>query len=247
MRNIRITLEYDGGPFSGWQVQPGKRTIQGEIMRAVSKLAGEAVKVIGAGRTDAGVHAVGQVANFNIATGHSVETIRDALNGNLPQEIYVKKAEEVPAGFHARFDAYSKTYQYIFILKRTALWRDRFLSIRADIDIKRMRAAASRLQGERDFSCFASSSDGETGRCRIISTSIIEQPPLLVFEVTADRFLYNMVRAMAGSLLEVGRGKDLDIDSIIESKERSSAGPTLPPYSLYLMGVRYAPPAVLDH
>ncbi len=243
MRNIKITIEYDGASFSGWQVQPGRRTVQGELIKAASKFSRGGVKVVGAGRTDAGVHAVGQVANFLTDCDYSLQTIRNALNGNLPPDILVRKTEDASLIFNARFDAYSKTYSYIFIRRKTALWSTRFLPVPKGLDADAMRMAAGQLTGERDFSSFSSTSKAKSGRCRIISASIHQQPPLIFFSVTADRFLYNMVRAMAGTLLEIGKGKSLDLKGIIESADRSAAGPTLPPHALYLLKVRYSPPS----
>jgi tRNA pseudouridine38-40 synthase len=239
MRNIKLTIEYNGSGFYGWQVQPSKRTVQGEIVKVVGELAGSRVKVTGAGRTDAGVHAVGQVANFHIESGHSAATIKKALNGHLPHDIIIRDAVEVPLSFNARHDARSKTYNYILILKKTALWKGFYLQVKRDLNIDTMRLALSRITGERDFASFASVSDVKTTNCRIISTSLRLQSPLLIISLKADRFLYNMVRTIAGTVLEIGKGRDYDVDKIIDARDRSLAGPNLPPHALYLMKVEY--------
>jgi len=239
MRNIKLTIEYNGSGFSGWQVQPSKRTVQGKIVKVISKLAGHEVKITGAGRTDAGVHAVGQVANFHIKSDHSSSTIKSALNGHLPPDILIRDVEEVPLSFHSRYDARWKTYNYIFILKKTALWRGFYLQAAGDLNIDAMRNALSRITGEKDFASFASSSDVKTTNCRMISASLNLQPPLLTISLKADRFLYNMVRTIAGTVLEIGMGKDYDVDKIINARNRALAGPKLPPHALYLMEVVY--------
>ncbi|MCD6379511.1 tRNA pseudouridine(38-40) synthase TruA [bacterium] len=242
MRNIKLTIEYNGSGFYGWQAQPSERTVQGEIVKVVSKLAGHRVKVTGAGRTDAGVHAVGQVANFHIESDHSAGTIKKALNGLLPHDILIRDAVEAPLSFHARYDARSKTYNYIFILKKTALWRGFYLQVTENLDIDAMRYALSRITGERDFASFASASDVKTTNCRIISASLNLQQPLLTISLKANRFLYNMVRTIAGTILEIGKGRNYDVDEIINARDRSLAGPNLPPHALYLMEVAYDPP-----
>lgn len=239
MRNIKLTIEYDGSAFSGWQIQPSGRTVQGEIESAVTKLTGSPVKVIGAGRTDAGVHAVGQAANFHIESDHSPATIKRALNNILPSDILIRNTREVPLSFHSRYDAKHKTYNYIFITKKTALWRKSYLRVRENLDIDAMSRALSRIKGKRDFASFASSSGVKTTECRIISADLRQRDPLLIISLKADRFLYNMVRTVAGTVLEAGRGKDYDIDEIIAARDRSRAGPNLPPHALYLIEVEY--------
>ncbi len=239
MRNIKLTIEYDGSAFSGWQIQPSARTVQGEIERAVTKLTGSAVRVTGAGRTDAGVHAAGQAANFHTESDHSAATIKRALNNILPSDILIRDTREVPLSFHSRYDAKYKTYNYIFITKKTALWRRSYLQVREGLDIDAMSRALSRIKGKKDFASFASSSGVKTTECRIISAELKRRDPLLIISLTADRFLYNMVRTIAGTVLEAGRGKDYDIDGIIAARDRSRAGPNLPPYALYLIEVGY--------
>ncbi len=239
MRNVKLTIEYDGTEFHGWQVQPDVRTVQGEIMRALGEL-GENIVVTGAGRTDAGVHAVGQVANAKLETRLDAATIGKALNAKLPRDIRVKSVTEAALAFNARFDARSRAYRYIITRRPTSLWRRYFHYYGGELDVGAMRAAVRKLAGERDFSSFCSSADSSrTKVCRIVTADLAEAPPLLVFDITADHFLHTMVRSIAGTLIEIGAGKPWDMEQILAGRERRLAGPTLPPHGLYLMEVRY--------
>jgi len=239
MRNFKLTIEYDGTEFHGWQVQPDVRTVQGEIMRALGEL-GSGVTVTGAGRTDAGVHAAGQVANARLETRLDAPTVARAINAKLPHDVRVRGIEEVPLSFNARFDARSKTYRYIVTRRPTPLWRRNFHYYGGELDIQAMRWAARELVGEHDFSSFSSSADSSgTKVCRVMTTELVEAPPLLSFDITADHFLHTMVRSIAGTLIEIGAGKPRDIKHIIEQRDRRAAGPTLPPNGLYLVEVRY--------
>lgn len=242
MRNIKLTIEYDGYGFRGWQVQPGERTVQGEMEKAVRRIAGEFSRVTAAGRTDTGVHAVGQVANVLMNTGYPPAVLKKAFNGNLPRDVRVRKVEEARPGFSARYDAWSRTYHYIFFRRETALWRRYFFPVSCNLDLDAMGEGARELVGKKDFSSFATSAGGNDNICRVVSCSILPQPPLLTISITADRFLYNMVRALAGTLLNIGRGKGARMKEILAERDRRAAGSTLPPYALYLMEVRYQPP-----
>jgi tRNA pseudouridine38-40 synthase len=239
MRNFKLTIEYDGTEFHGWQVQPDVRTVQGEIVRALGELGGD-VAVTGAGRTDAGVHAAAQVANARLETRLDAGTIARALNAKLPRDVRVKGIEEVPLSFNARFGARSRVYRYIITRRPTSLWRRYFHYYEGELDIRAMQAAARALSGEHDFSCFCSSADSSrTKVCRIMAADLTEKPPLLTFDITADHYLHTMVRTIAGTLIEIGAGKPWDMKQIIERRDRRQAGPTLPPNGLYLMEVRY--------
>lgn len=240
MRNFKLVCEYDGALFHGWQMQPALRTVQGELARCIEEITGERVRVTGAGRTDAGVHAVGQTANFLSATALSPAVLKRGLNARLPKDIRVTGIEEVPLDFSARFDARSRTYRYIFIRRQTALWRAHYYHVRGALDPAAMSAALRAIEGERDFSSFCSAEEASPHRrCRVISTSLIETPPLLAVEITADHFLHKMVRMIAGTVLEAGRGKRVDMREILEARDRSRSGPALPPYALYLVSVAY--------
>jgi len=239
-RNFKLTIEYDGTDFRGWQVQPQARTVQGEIIKVAKELSRSDVRVIGAGRTDAGVHAVGQVANVTLETGLKDEVLFRAFNAKLPEDIHVRELKEVPLEFNARFDARSRTYHYLFLRRKTALWRDRFYQVPFELDVSAMRKALWELLGEKDFSAFASSEEASRNRrCYIMRAELIEAAPLLTFSITADHFLNRMVRTIAGTLLEIGRGRQLDMANIVAFRDRTLAGPTLPPHALYLVRVDY--------
>ncbi|HER43346.1 MAG TPA: tRNA pseudouridine(38-40) synthase TruA [Candidatus Eisenbacteria bacterium] len=239
MRNFKLTIEYDGTDFHGWQVQPDVRTVQGEIIRALGEL-GRRVSVTGAGRTDAGVHAAGQVASARLETRLDAPTLARALDAKLPPDVRVRRAEEAPLAFNARFDARSRTYRYILTRRPSALWRRYFHYHGGELDLRAMRRAALELHGEHDFSSFSSSADTSKAKaCRVMTTALAETPPLLSFEITADHFLHTMVRAIVGTLIEIGSGKPLNMKEILEQRDRRAAGPTLPPNGLYLVEVGY--------
>jgi tRNA pseudouridine38-40 synthase len=163
-----------------------------------------------------------------------------ALNAKLPRDVLIKGIEEVPLHFNARFDARSRSYRYIITRRTTPLWRRHFHHFGGRLDTKAMRRAVRDLVGERDFSSFCSSSDtSRTKVCRIMTAELYEAPPLIAFDITADHFLHTMVRSIAGTLIEIGAGKPWDMEEIVERRERSASGPTLPPNGLYLVRVRY--------
>jgi tRNA pseudouridine38-40 synthase len=240
MRTFKLIIEYDGTDFHGWQIQPYQRTVQGELCRAVYKATCERSTVTGAGRTDSGVHAVGQVASFSSGTALSPAVLRRALNGWLPADIRIRSVEEAPSGFNARFDAKSRTYHYIFIRRPTALWRNHYYLVTADLDIRAMRSALGDLVGAKDFTTFTTADDSSaTKRCDLTRAELVETPPLLTLSLTADRFLHHMVRSIAGTTLEIGRGKPWKMADILAARDSSRAGQTLPPHALYLIAVRY--------
>jgi tRNA pseudouridine38-40 synthase len=243
MRNFKLTIEYDGSGFSGWQVQPEQRTVQGKLYDALGEIAGGDVKIVGSGRTDTGVHAAGQVANALLETGMTTRTMLKALRGKLPRDIVVREVEEVPLSFHARYDARSRRYHYIFFDRPTALWRDYYYEVPGGISadgIEAMNEQLRAIRGEHDFAPFAASgSNVKTTVCNVVRADIIENRPLVTLAVTADRFLYNMMRSIAGTVLRAGTGNKVSIEEILESGDRSAAGPTLPPHALYLMEVTY--------
>jgi len=239
-RNFKLTIEYDGTDFHGWQVQPDCRTVQGELIRAARELSKGEVRVVGAGRTDAGVHAVGQVANVVLETDLDARTIMKALNAKLPGDILVRMAQEVPLSFNARFDARSRTYHYLFLKKSTVLWRNRFYEVSYELDLHKMRFALMKILGERDFTSFASREEASKNKkCYIKRADLLEAGPVVTLSITADHFLHKMVRTIAGTLLEIGRGKRVDMAAVVASRDRSAAGPTLPPHALYLVKVEY--------
>jgi tRNA pseudouridine38-40 synthase len=246
MRNFKLTIEYDGSGFSGWQMQPGqpgRRTVQGKLYEALGEIAEGELKVTGAGRTDTGVHAAGMVANAKLETGMTTEVMMKALRGKLPRDILVREVEEVPLSFHARYDARSRRYHYIFIDRPTALWRNYYHEVPGGLDaaaIEKMNEQLAAIRGEHDFAVFAASgSEAKTTVCNIIRAEIIENRPLVTLSVTADRFLYNMMRSLAGSVLRAATLGNVSVADIMASGDRSAAGPTLPPGALYLMQVKY--------
>jgi tRNA pseudouridine38-40 synthase len=240
MRTFKLTIEYDGTDFNGWQMQPFQRTVQGALGEAIYHATQERSVVTGAGRTDAGVHAAGQVASFSSGTRLSPDVLRRAINGWLPRDIRIRSAEEAPASFNARHDAKGRTYHYIFIRRETALWRNYYCYVKGNLDLRAMRRALADLAGEKDFTTFTTAEDSSTNkRCSVTGAELVETPPLLTLQLTADHFLHHMVRAIAGTLLDFGRGKPLSMADIIAARDSARAGQTLPPHALYLMAVRY--------
>ncbi|MBQ8298622.1 MAG: tRNA pseudouridine(38-40) synthase TruA [Clostridia bacterium] len=245
MRNIKLTIEYDGKNFAGWQSQPGKVSIQSEIEKAIKEITGEEVEITASGRTDAGVHALGQVANFHTNTNIEIEKIPYAINSKLTKSIVIKKAEEVEERFHARYNCKLKTYRYIVNNSEfpSALERYREYHMPIKLDIESMKKALTFFEGEHDFKGFKSSGgNAKKTTVRTITKAILKENDGRIFiELTGNGFLYNMVRIIAGTIVDVGLGKINadDIPEIIESKDRTRAGKTLPPHGLYLLEVQY--------
>lgn len=244
MPTFRLILEYDGTNYHGWQIQPNLPTIQGILESTIGRVAQHDVPVTGAGRTDAGVHALGQVANFTSAARLSAEEWLRALNGLLPQDISVVSVEEVPDTFHARFDAKSKLYRYLLFTRvhRSALGRHKILHYPHVLDLDAMEAAARALIGMHDCSSFQGSpTDTENPVCTVTRLTIDRFGDEVIFEIEADRFLKQMVRNIVGTLLEVGKGKLKagNVAEILAAKDRTKAGPTAPAHGLYLVRVDY--------
>ncbi len=245
-RILKLTISYDGTAFSGWQVQPGMRTVQGELESAFSELAGEVVRVHGSGRTDAGVHAMAQVAHVETALGLPVERIRGAVNARLPVDVRVSRVEEAPADFNARFSAVRRSYVYLMATGEDPLWRNRRWVLGRRLDIEAIREAAETLLGEHDFSSFClTGSEPNHHRCCLNSISIEWHPELgemMILRVSANRFLRGMVRSIVGTLAEVGRGHTsaTEFREILEARDRGRAGATAPACGLYLEKVDYS-------
>ena len=228
----------------GWQKQPNKLNIQGEIEQAISSLTGEEIDLIGSGRTDAGVHALGQVANFKTNSKIPIEKMAVAINSKLKKSIIIKKAEEVDERFHSRYNAKNKTYRYIINNSEygSAIYRDFEYHFPIKLDVEKMKRAAKYFEGEHDFSGFKASGTSTKNSVRTIyKAEVKEKGERILIELTGNGFLYNMVRIISGTLLEVGLGKiEADnIPDIIESKNRQNAGKTLPAHGLYLVEVKY--------
>lgn len=243
MRNLKITVQYDGTKYCGWQKQPNSPGIQGEIEYAIYEITKEKVNITGSGRTDAGVHALGQVANFKTNSNIPASRIPDALNAKLPKDISIIDCEEVDEDFHSRYSAKGKIYRYLIYNKpyRSPLYKDTSYHIRYDLDIDKMRSEAKSLIGEHDFKGFMSSGSSVKDTVRTIyDISITEKEDLIVLEVEGNGFLYNMVRIIVGTLVDIGRGRiKHNMEEIIKSKSRSMCGHTAPAHGLFLKKVNY--------
>lgn len=239
-----MEVAYDGTGYHGWQVQPGKITVEGVLNRALSELLQEEIMVIGASRTDAGVHAKGNVAVFDTDTKIPAEKICYAVNRYLPWDIRVLSSVEVPADFHPRRIKCKKTYEYRILNRNIAIPTERLYSyfVYYDIDIKAMQEASRYLVGEHDFKSFCSVKTDVSGTVRrIYSLDVNKEGDLIKIRVTGNGFLYNMVRIIAGTLLEVGRGlkSPEDMERILNGLNRRLAGPTAPAHGLTLIGIEY--------
>ncbi|MCP9453510.1 MAG: tRNA pseudouridine(38-40) synthase TruA [Nitrospira sp.] len=241
---IKLTLEYDGSSYAGWQRQPNRPTIQEAVETAVERVVQAKVPVIGAGRTDAGVHALGQVASFRIERILTPHNWVRALNAHLPASITVLAAELMPDTFHARYSATGKLYEYRIFNRpeRPALDRLFCWHIRKPLDEATMGRAAASLIGEHDFSSFQTQpTDNDDPVCHLKRLAVIREGHRLRIEAYADRFLKQMVRSIVGTLVEVGLGKRPPevVESILDARDRSSAGRTAPPNGLFLVRVDY--------
>lgn len=244
MRNIKLTIEYNGKDFNGWQKQPNKLNIQGEIERAIYNITKEEVDLIGSGRTDAGVHAFGQIANFKTNSNISIEKMAIAINSQLKNSIVVKKAEEVDERFHSRYNAKRKTYRYVINNTEygSAIYRNLEYHFPIKLNVEKMQEAAKYFEGEHDFKAFKSSgTSGKNSVRTIYKAEVRTDGERILIELTGNGFLYNMVRIISGTLLDVGLGKiePSEIEDIINSKDRTRAGKTLPAHGLYLVKVNY--------
>jgi len=244
MRNIKLKIEYDGKDFNGWQKQPNKLNIQGEIERAISEITGEETELIASGRTDAGVHSLGQIANFKTNSNISIEKIPIALNTKLKKSIRILEAEEVDERFHSRYSCKKKTYRYIINNSKngTAIYRNLEYNFSGKLDAEKMNRAIQKFIGEHDFKGFKASGTSSKNSIRTIyEASVIRKDDRVIIELTGNGFLYNMVRIIAGTLIDVGTDKIKmeEIENIINSGDRARAGKTLPPNGLYLVKVEY--------
>ncbi len=261
-RTLRLTLEYDGTDFYGWQVQPDRRTVQGEVERAIADVSQERVRIHGASRTDAGVHATGQVASFASSSRLAADAMKKALNAVLAEDVSVVGCEEVAEGFHARHDAKGKHYRYTILnrVEPSPLARRTSLHVRDELDLAAMHEGAQAVLGEHDFRGFETDTSAryneleekghstERASVRRIHAARFARvaPSLLAFDIAGTGFLYNMIRALVGTLLQVGRGKRpaSDVAAIVDqqagaARARALAGPTCPPTGLCLVKVFY--------
>ena len=260
MPSFKITIAYDGGRFVGWQRQAAGTSVQGLIEDALRVLDDDDVAVAGASRTDAGVHALGQVASFTLRRTIAADALRRALNSRLPDDVRIVSAEDVPATFHARFVASRKTYRYriwnadlLNPFEREHAWH-----VRGPLAIDAMQAAARALEGRHDFAAFQAAAGTQRTTEREVFSSIVfahddsrgadlRPAPacLMTYEITGSGFLRHMVRTIAGSLLDIGQGRRSPewLSDVLASRDRTQAGPTAPAHGLFLVRVDYAGPA----
>ncbi|AIS53158.1 tRNA pseudouridine synthase A [Thermoanaerobacter kivui] len=244
MRNIMIVIEYDGTNYHGWQYQKNALTVQQVLQKAIKKVTGEEVALIGASRTDAGVHALYQVANFRSSTKIPTEKLPYALNSVLPDDIVVVEAKDVEDSFHARYSAKRKRYRYLILNRKFPMPTIRNYSwhISYPLNIGEMEKAIKYLIGTHDFSAFKTSGGSKTNPVRTIHDLVLKKEgDFINIEIEADGFLYNMVRIITGTLAYVGLGKIKaeEVIQILESRDRKKAGITAPPQGLYLMKIVY--------
>ncbi|MFH2218053.1 MAG: tRNA pseudouridine(38-40) synthase TruA [Pseudomonadota bacterium] len=245
LKNFKLTIEYDGSRYSGWQKQKNDPTIQGEIEQALATMTGKKVVLNGSGRTDAGVHALGQVANVLCETALLPEEVQKGLNSLLSGDIVIKSCECVDETFHARYDARCKTYSYR-ILNRpvpAAIGRQYAWQIRKELDLGAMRRAVQHIIGTHDFKAFEGSGSPRSHTMRSVMKAhlSVKHDDYIFFEIQADGFLRFMVRNIVGTLADVGHGKTTpdEFNAILLSKNRNLAGATAPPHGLFLMEVQY--------
>lgn len=243
-RNVRLTIEYEGTAYAGWQLQDDQPTVQAVVMMAIEKALGERVNVIGASRTDSGVHARGQTANFRTASTMAAWKIAHALNAHLPEDVSVTSAVDVPFDFHSQYSAKGKWYRYRVRNDRyrSAVDRAFVLVVRNGIDLAAMQESAKVLVGEHDFRAFATQIAPEKNSVRTMTrVAWSKDGPNLSLDVEGTGFLYNMVRTFAGTMLKIGAGAwpASRMAEILASKDRKQAGPVAPAWGLTLMEVRY--------
>lgn len=243
MQNIKLTIGYDGTRYHGFQLQNNAVTIQEHLEKAIQTVFGTETRVTPAGRTDAGVHALGQVVNFTVTSRIPYERVPYALNAVLPGDIVVYKAEAVPDTFHARYSAVSKMYTYTIdnAPHPRVLTRHYAYHVRFALNTSSMQKAANTLLGKQDFTSFMASGSSVKTTVRTLSRlDVDESDNYITITAEADGFLYNMVRIISGTLVEVGRGKrEADLTAVLQEKNRSAAGWTVPPHGLVLREVKY--------
>lgn len=242
-RRVKAVIAYEGTAFLGFQKQAQGPTVQGALEEVLAGIAGDGVRVLGAGRTDAGVHAEGQVVAFDLAWRHSLDDLRNALNALLPRSIAVLEVAWAPEGFHPRFDALSRTYRYrVFNRPVRSPFEERFAwHVPEPLDVEQMERAAALLVGVHDFASFGQPTQGEATVREVYRAHWERRGDLVLFEIEANGFLRGMVRSLVGTLVDVGRGRLLasEVERVLQARDRSAASPTAPPQGLFLVHVRY--------
>jgi len=251
MRNVKLKIAYDGTSYNGWQRQKNianhskpQKTIQHTIQKVLSKILQEDITLLASGRTDSGVHAKGQIANFKTKSDMPLRRVKRALNGLLPKDIVILSAGEADLDFHSRFQAVSKTYRYRISNRseRPIFTRLYEYHIPYKLDVERMAQAAKALKGKKDFKSFQAADKKRRGSVRTVrELSIINKGDVIDIVIKADGFLYNMVRNIAGTLIEAGKGRlsANDVAKVLRARDRRTAGPTAPAHGLCLMKVEY--------
>lgn len=244
MRNIVLIIEYDGTNYSGWQIQKNAKSIQAALEAALKRITDEKVKLISCGRTDSGVHAISHIANFETKSKIALVRLQQGLNSILPRDIVIKAAEEAPLNFNSRYDAKSKVYRYTILncSYPAALYRDYFYYVPYRLKLSTMKREAKFLLGRHDFKSFQAADKKERSSIRTIKKLTIKRMgDFIEMDIEADGFLYNMVRNIVGTLIEIGRGrfKPGSMKKILRAKDRDLAGPTAPAKGLCLVEVRY--------
>ncbi|MGD1046272.1 MAG: tRNA pseudouridine(38-40) synthase TruA [Bacteroidota bacterium] len=242
MPTIRLIIEYDGTDYVGWQFQINGRSVQEEVEKAINQILQSNIRITGGGRTDAGVHARGQVASFSVERDVEIDLLAKSMNAILPYSIVVREAAEVSIDFNARHDAKSRRYTYLISQMPTAIQRNYCWQVFQKLDFEIMQACAQQIIGEHDFRSFCKvETDLHQHRCTISSAEWKRENGLLVFEIIANRFLHGMVRTLVGTMVNVGRGhtKIEDFADILEAKDRSAAGMAAPAKGLFLEEILY--------
>ncbi len=242
MRDLKLLIEYDGTNFVGWQTQANGRSVQEEITKVLDQILQEPINLIGSGRTDSGVHARGQVASFRTHASLGLGSILSGLNGLLPEDVYVHSVEEVPEGFSARYDARERVYRYYVSLKPTSIGRQYHWFVKYDLNLDAMNTVAARIVGEHEFESFCKyEAEVNHYRCTIFHSEWRERSGILIYEIRGNRFLHGMVRALVGTMIDVGRGFTAisSFDEIVKAKDRRRAGMAAPAQGLFLEEVLY--------
>jgi len=239
---VRLGIEFDGTDFHGWQVQPRDRTVQGAIEEAIRRVVGTRVRIAGAGRTDSGCHAAGQVASATLLTRLTPERLKAALNAHLPEDVRILEAAETSPSFHARFAAMRRAYRYLILPRATALKRRYAWARPLKAGVEELTRSSAPLLGEHDFTSFSSKgSEHEEPRCRVTRVRWSRRGALTRFDIVADRFLYTMVRRIVSTTIRAaeGGGGPSSVRAVLEARDRQASAPPAPSHGLYLMGVRY--------